>query len=68
MVGPKLQLTCRYRKSSSLSYCHQAYYILTLALQEGIRCHSLQKGYERGIFHIYSPLRKRRNHYNQTVK
>jgi hypothetical protein len=53
VVGPKLQVTHRYGKSSSLRHCHQlsqASGSLALALQEGIRRDSIQKGMGAGLF------------------
>ena len=47
VVGPKLEVTNRYGKSSSLRHCHQlsqASGSLALAQQEGICCDSIQKG------------------------
>jgi hypothetical protein len=65
VVGPKLQVTDRYGKSSSLRHCHQlsqASGCLALALQEGIRRHSIQKRNGSRIIHGHSPFRGRRQH------
>ena len=63
VVGPKLQVTNRYGKSSGLRHCHQlsqASGSLALALQEGICCDSIQKGNGSRIIDGHSAFKGRR--------